>query len=270
MDAATFQKFRRIVHEHSGIYLNNTKQAMVSARIAKRMRILGIGNQRDYLDMLVNDKTGDEITKFLDVISTNVTSFFREEEHFEFLGERLTEWIRQGKKKLRIWSAASSTGEEPYSIVMTVLAASIEKKFDFKVLATDISTRALAEASNGCYPETIMNSVPDSFKKRFFNKSKQDNGLYYQVRDTLKEHVLFRRLNLSKPPFPMKGRLDMVFCRNVMIYFNDETRTRLLSEIFRLLNPEGYLITGHAESLASIKTEFKCIKPSIYMKTGTV
>jgi chemotaxis protein methyltransferase CheR len=216
--------------------------------------------------MLVSDRSGDEITKFLDVISTNVTSFFREVEHFEFLGGKLAEWIRQGKKKLRIWSAASSTGEEPYSIVMTVLAASIEKKFDFRLLATDISTRALVEASNGCYPESIMTGVPDSFRKRFFSKSNRDNGLFYEVRETLKNHIVFRRLNLSKPPFPMKGQLDVVFCRNVMIYFNDETRSRLLSEIYRLLNPEGYLITGHAESLASIKTPFKCVKPSIYMK----
>ncbi len=266
MDKKTFQTFREIVYDHSGIHLNETKEAMVSSRIAKRMRLLGLQTHKDYLKYLVDDQDGEEITKFLDVISTNVTSFFREAEHFDYLGNIAEEWIAGGRNRLRIWCAASSTGEEPYTIAMTLLSAASGKSLDMRILATDISTKVLAAAQKGEYTETIMAKVPAQLKNQFFVKKKVMDQTVFAASDILKKMIVFRRLNLSQPPFPMKGMLDAVFCRNVMIYFDNETRGALINEIYRLLRPGGYLFTGHAESLTSLKTPFQCLRPSIYRK----
>ena len=266
MDHQTFDKFREIVYDNSGIALNDTKEAMVSARIAKRMRILGFDTHQQYLQFLLTEESGNEITHFLDVISTNVTSFFRESSHFEFLASAMRKWLGKGKQRIRIWSAAASTGEEPYSIAMTMLEASGTRNVDMRILATDISTSALFKAQKGVYASTTLDGVQDSYKKRFFVSEKKNSELFYKANDQLKNMIVFRRLNLSSPPFPMAGQLDMVFCRNVMIYFDASVRTRLVNEIYRLLKPSGYLLTGHAEGLTSIKTELKCLEPSIYQK----
>ncbi len=265
MDLETFQKFRRIVLNTCGIKLNETKMAMVSSRVAKRMRILGIDSHREYLNYLVNENSREETIKFIDVISTNTTFFFREQEHFEFLEKLISDRVSKGQRKIRIWCAASSTGEEPYTIAMTLLAASSGKNIDMKILATDISTKVLAKAQAGEYESDKMEKVPIEYKKKFFSLSDKDDDLYV-AKDLLKNMILFRRLNLSTPPYPMNGQLDVVFCRNVMIYFNDEVRVKLVSEIFRLLKPDGYLIIGHAESITNLKTDFKCVVPSIYIK----
>jgi len=266
MDHQTFNKFREIVYDNSGIALNDTKEAMVSARIGKRMRILDFDTHQQYLDFLLSEKSGNEITHFLDVISTNVTSFFRESTHFDFLASVMSKWIEKGKQRIRIWSAAASTGEEPYSIAMTMLETSGSRNIDMRILATDISTCALATAQKGVYPSSTLEGVQDAYKKRFFVAEKKQGDFFYQANNQLKNMIVFRRLNLSSPPFPMTGQLDMVFCRNVMIYFDTHVRTRLVNEISRLLKPSGYLLTGHAEGLTSIKTELKCLEPSIYQK----
>lgn len=266
MDHQTFNKFREIVYTNSGITLNDTKEAMVSARIAKRMRVLGLETHQQYLKFLLHEESGNEITHFLDVISTNVTSFFREASHFEFLATTVEKWLTKGKTRIRIWSAAASTGEEPYSIAMTLLDATGGRNIDMRILATDISTSALSRAQLGMYPSSALDNVPELHKKRFFTRRKLANGVQYHANDLLKNMIVFRRLNLSMPPFPMSGRLDIVFCRNVMIYFDNSVRTRLVNEIYRLLNPSGYLLTGHAEGLTSIKNELKCLEPSIYQK----
>jgi chemotaxis protein methyltransferase CheR len=266
MDRTTFESLRTLVYTHSGIFLNDTKEAMVSSRISKRMRLLGIASHAEYLEYLVQDTSKEEIIHFVDVISTNVTSFFREPQHFTFLKESVAQWIGQGRRRYRIWSAASSTGEEPYSIAMTMYELVHNKNIDLKILATDISTKVLAAAQNGCYTEAAIKNISPSFKQQFFTKNCSDTGTLYAVTSTLRSMVVFRRMNLSQLPFPLRGNLDVVFCRNVMIYFDAETRTRLVNEIHRLLRPGGYLFTGHAESLASLRTNFKCLQPSIYQK----
>lgn len=267
MNSKTFETLRRIVYENSGISLNDTKAAMVASRINKRMRVLGMDSYESYLTLLTKDTEGTEITKFLDVISTNVTSFFREPEHFEFFGAQIAAWVEQGRSNIRIWSAASSTGEEPYSIAMTMLNSAGSKPPAMKVLATDISTNVLAAAQAGEYDLALVEKIPTSLRQRFFASSvSRDGRKCARASDEIRRMVLYRRLNLSRPPFPMKGDIDAVFCRNVMIYFDDETRTRLVAEIFRLLRPGGFLLTGHAESLTSLRTAFHCLRPSIYQK----
>jgi len=270
MDRATFKRFQEIVYEHSGISLRDTKEAMVSARIAKRMRALGIVNHKQYLHHLEQDTSGDEINLFLDVISTNVTSFFRESLHFDFLKRYVQEALADGRSKIRIWSAASSTGEEALSIAMAMHEVLGARPFDFKILASDISTQVLARAKSGIYEQEQMENVPESLRRRYFVRVKAAGKVVFQVRDVLKKHIVYRRLNLSRPPFPMRGQLDIVFCRNVMIYFDNVTRSRLVDEIYRLLLPGGYFLTGHAESLTSLESAFVCMQPTIYKKNNSV
>lgn len=266
MDLATFNKFRSIVYEKSGISLNDSKVALVSARIGKRLRALKLATHEDYLDVIIKDESGEELIHLLDVISTNVTNFFREPHHFEFLKKVYQQWVNQGQKRFRIWSAASSSGEEPYTIAMTLLNSVDKPGLDSKILATDISTRMLSQCIEGTYSEEKVKNIARPMLNKYFNENRKDGILYYEVKGKLKNMTVFRRLNLSKPPFPMKGPLDVVFCRNVMIYFDNSVRTPLLREIYRLLKPGGYLMVGHAESLTGIETDFKPVAPSIYVK----
>ena len=268
MDSITFERLRALVYENSGISLKETKEAMVSARLAKRMRVLGINTHKQYLRYIEQDVSGNEITRFLDVIATNVTSFFREIQHFDFFKTILSNWIANGKTKIRVWSAAASTGEEALSIAMTILDTIGERQCDFKILATDISTSVLASAQKGLYETTQMHNVPEAFRRRFFVPVKTPSGAGFQAREELMQHIVYRRLNLSRTPFPMRGQLDIVFCRNVMIYFDEATRKSLVEEIYRQLLPGGYLLTGHAESLSSLKTDFTYIRPTIYQKNN--
>ena len=264
MDKQTFESFRSVVYEMSGITLGPQKEALVSARVGKRMRALQIPTHADYLEYVLKDQSGKEIVQLIDAISTNVTSFFREADHFDFLRNAIDKWRGAGQQRFRLWSAASSTGEEPYTIAMTMREAG--SGCDVKILATDISTRVLEHCRRAEYTGERVESVPRALRARYFTAFKQGDASMYRVSDELKRLIVFRRLNLSAPPFPMKGPLDVVFCRNVMIYFDNQVRTRLLNEVYRLLKPGGYLMVGHAESLTGMVSEFKTVKPSIYIK----
>lgn len=266
MDQKTFHKLKEIVYVNCGIILNDSKVAMVRARISRRMRILKIKSHVQYLEYLTNvNNNDDEITKFLDVISTNVTSFFREKEHFGFLESNLKDILKSGQKRIRIWCAASSTGEEPYTIAM-ICEKAVGTSADIKILATDISTQVLIAAKEGRYDKEKIKTIPRDLIAQYFTEEVDSNYKMYCVNDVLKKLIVFKRLNLFHTPYPMNGPIDIVFCRNVMIYFDAPTRQRLVSEIHRLLKPGGYLITGHAESLTAIKNNFKCIRPSIFIK----
>jgi chemotaxis protein methyltransferase CheR len=266
MEQRVFDKFRSLIYERSGITLGPGKVSLVSARVAKRMRALEFTEYRDYLDFVVNDATGNEIVHLLDAISTNVTSFFRESAHFDFLAQALAQWRAGGQTRFRIWSAASSTGEEPYTIGMVALEAMGGGNTDLRILATDISTRVLDVCMRGQYTENRVEPVPSNYLNRYFTKTKANGEALYGVVEGLRRIVTFRRLNLSTPPFPMKGPLDVVFCRNVMIYFDDTVRRRLIEEAHRLLKPGGYLLVGHSESLSGCNSQFKIVRPSVFQK----
>jgi chemotaxis protein methyltransferase CheR len=230
------------------------------------MRALGIGSHREYLQYAVEHEADGELVRLLDAISTNFTSFFREKDHFELLGKLLEEWLAAGQQRLRIWSAASSSGEEPYSIAMVVREAMGRHPVDARILATDISTRVLEKARRGVYDEEQLAPVPAAMRDRWVQRLPGAGETRYEVSRALRELVLYQRLNLSTPPFPMRGPFDVVFCRNVMIYFDLAVRTRLLTEVFRLLKPGGYLFVGHAESLTGIPVGFAGVRPSVYVK----
>lgn len=266
MDRRVFNQLRTIIYQTSGIALSEKKENLVAARIGKRMRALGIHTHKDYLETVKSNETGEEITEMLDAISTNVTSFFREPTHFQFVETVFKKWLDQGQKIFRFWSAASSTGEEPYTLAMVIREAMVDHKVDLKILGTDISTKVLQACRKGVYKAEKMNTVPSVLKDRYADCQMIDGVYSYVIKPEIKQLVSFCRLNLSKPPFPMSGPFDIVFCRNVMIYFDDEVRKRLLDEIYRLIKPGGYLLVGHAESLTGMLSGFKAVKPSVYTK----
>jgi chemotaxis protein methyltransferase CheR len=266
MDAATFGLFRDLVYERSGIALADGKEVLVEARVAKRMRALGLHDHRDYYEVVVADPSGDELVRLLDAISTNVTAFYREEDHFSFLSEQLARWLAAGQRRFRLWCAASSTGEEPYTIAITLAEAFTGHAVDARLLATDINTDVLRSAQRGVYAPDRVKPVPAERRARWFVRVETPDGPCAAVRDELKDLVLFRRLNLAHTPYGLKGPLDVVFCRNVMIYFDRDLRQRLVAEAFRLLRPGGILMVGHAESLTGLGDRWRMVRPSVYQK----
>ncbi len=271
MDDKAFQEIRELVYKEAGITLADSKKSLVTARLMKVKRKIGITDDLAYIKHVKNDASGEALIQLLDAISTNVTHFFRESEHFDFVSEAVTKWLEQGQDKIRFWSAASSTGEEPYSLGITIQRAAdqVGRRPDVRILATDISTRVLAICKEGVYEKVKLDPIPKQDQLRFFEKTTVDGQPHFMAKPALKKMIQFSRLNLSAPPFPMRGPLDMVFCRNVMIYFDNETRSRLLGEIFRLLKPGGYLMVGHAESLTNeLIGKFERVGPSIYLKAA--
>lgn len=266
MEKATFDRLREIIYERSGIHLTDKKEALVSARIGKRLQQLGMCNYESYLDHLERDPSGMEYYSMLDAISTNVTEFFREETHFQFLRERIQEWHSTGQKHFRFWSAACSTGEEPYTIAMTVDDCLAGEKHDTRILATDISSTVLNRCKQGAYEWKKLAKVPEHMLSRYFQRIGENGHSSFHVKKELRNMIVFSWINLAQTPFPMNGPLDIVFCRNVMIYFDNPVRQRLLDEIHRLLKPGGYLIVGHAESLLSLQHGFKSVRPSIFKR----
>ncbi len=265
MKKSTFRKIREIVYENSGISLSEKKYALVQARIAKRLRFLNLDSYEDYIDYVSGDRHEEEIINLLNVISTNTTSFFREADHFEVMSQAICKWLSEGQKKFRFWSAASSTGEEPYSMAIVLHEIFNGKEVDFKILATDISMEALECCRNGIYSEEKLEPLSRAQKDRHFIRENDGDKTFFRIRDELKKDITFARLNLSKPPFPMKGPFDVIFCRNVMIYFDRRVRQGLINEIGRLLRPDGYLLIGHSETLMSLENSFTTLRPSVYM-----
>ena len=264
LDPRTFHRIAEIVYQKAGIVLGEKKEALVAARLGKRMRQLGLTSYRDYLALLEAAPEDGEPVEMLNAITTNVTHFFREAEHFTRLSGWLTAWQRAGQKRFRLWCAAAASGEEAYSLAMTACEA-LPVETDMRILATDLSTRALAEAAAGSYGEEDMRAVPPALLERYWRREKT-GGLKYHAVPALSAWIKFARLNLAKPPYPMSGPFDVIFCRNVMIYFDNEVRRRLLEECHRLLRPDGFLVVGHSESLSGMLGPFKGLAPSIYVK----
>lgn len=258
-----FRCFADLVYEQAGITLGPQKDSMVSSRVRKRLRRLGMTRFEEYYEYVCADTSGNELVELLNVISTNVTHFYREAEHFNFLHRLLEEWEAQGQHRFRIWCAASSTGEEPYTLAMTVSEA-LRDVSDVRILATDISTKVIQHAREGIYREKALSKVPKALKIKYLSSIRNTDT--YQVRPPLKSMVTFARLNLVHAPYPMQGPFDVVFCRNVMIYFDNPMRVRLLEECWRLLKDGGYLMVGHAESLSGLLSNFRNIAPAVYRK----
>lgn len=261
------------VHKTAGINLKDGKKELVRTRLSKRMRSLRMTSFKDYFKYVTTDQSGEEIVFLLDALATNLTSFFREPQHFQFMAQKMlpaleAELRPSGSRRLRIWSAACSSGEEPYTIAMVVLGKSsyFGKGGDFRILATDLSTKVLDIAKRGVYGPERVKDIPVQALSKYFTR--QDSGRgekLYKVNDEMRQLISFRRFNLMDP-LPFKGPLDLIFCRNVMIYFDRETIASLIDKFHRVLGRGGYLFIGHSESLSGLKHSFKYVEPCIYQK----
>jgi chemotaxis protein methyltransferase CheR len=267
-----FERFSRLVYQECGINLHNGKKELLQARLNKRLRATGFASYREYYDYITSAHNQGEIVHFLDCISTNLTYFFREPKHFEFLErtalpELILNKTNERSPRIRIWSAGCSTGEEPYSLAMCVLAhLSDPGKWDFKILATDISTRVLQVGIKGAYPKVKVEKVPRDLLKAYFRKQCQQDGDSFVATPLLKDIITFRRLNL-KENYPFSGPFDFIFCRNVMIYFDKETQQQLVQKMANYLSLGGYMMVGHSESLTGLQHPLTYVQPSVYKKT---
>lgn len=268
-----FNLFQRLIYNASGIFLTPAKKELLKSRLMKRLRQKSLASFKEYYDYVTQrDTTGEELVNMLDCISTNLTEFFREVAHFQFLAEKAIPALLENKRKkhekrVRVWSAGCSTGEEPYSISM-VLAEHVQRQYewDVKILATDISTRVLRKAMEGVYTKDQLKSVSLQLINSYFKKRNVNNKGYYHIDTCLKNMIAFRRLNLTDETFPFKGQFDFIFCRNVMIYFDKQTQNELISKFYQHLAPNGYLFIGHSESLAGTNNKFRYVQPTVYQK----
>jgi chemotaxis protein methyltransferase CheR len=266
LESQTFEQLRDVVYQLSGIALGDRKQALLAARLGKRMHALGMRDYDDYVRLLHTDETGDELRMVLDAVSTNVTSFFREPQHFDLLREVTGQALEAGQRRFRFWSTACSTGEEPLSIAMTMADVTHGMDVDIRILATDISGRAIERCVDGTYTAARVADVPEPLRQRSMEKHHVDGQTVFRPRPEVRAMIAYHRLNLSAPPFPMLGPFDAIFCRNVMIYFDNPVRAALLAELYRLVKRGGYLFVGHAESLTGMMSGFKSVRPSVYLR----
>jgi len=256
-----FERVRRLIYRHAGIALNDSKVDMVYSRLARRIRALGLQRMRDYLDRVEGDDSA-EWQAFTNALTTNLTSFFREPHHFE----ALRGWLAgvPPTRPVRIWCAAASTGEEPYSIAMTVMEHYRNVWPPVSILATDVDTSVLATAEAGIYPDDRVHALSKARLRRFFRRGTGERAGYVRVADDVRALVRFEPLNLLEQDWAVRGPLDVIFCRNVMIYFDKATQHRILSRFVPLLAADGLLFAGHSESFMHAADLFRPCGRTVY------
>lgn len=265
-----YEFIRTLVYDYSRINLGADKQELVAARIAKRLRVLSLPSITAYCDLLRHPQGEEELSNLIDVISTNHTFFFREPAHFDFLEKQIVPDATNDKSPhkrsiFRVWSAASSSGEEVYSIAILLSELGLKRPgWAWQLEATDISTRILKRAREAIYPEESVSKVPPELIKKYFQKGLGPQEGNYRVKSDLGSRVTFRHLNLLGPPYPFTEFFHAIFCRNVMIYFDRPTQEELVRRLSARLVPGGYLLVGHSESLTGINHGLKMVKPAIY------
>lgn len=256
-------QFQRFIFEEAGITMSAQKKALVTGRLTKRLTLHQLDNFGAYFKMLTSGEHPQEVQTAVDLLTTNETYFFREIKHFDFLRSK-AKAAPERSAPYRVWSAASSTGEEAYSIAM-VLSDSMGKK-PWEVLGTDISTKVLHGATRALYPMQRARHIPPDYLRRFCLKGSGEHEGNLLIERSLRERVLFRQVNLNEP-LPSVGQFDMIFLRNVMIYFNDATKREVVERLVNVLRPDGFLCIGHSESLNKITEVVVPVAPSIYRKT---
>lgn len=264
-----FNEIRDIVKDITGISMGSSKRQLIQRRVTNRLKATGINSIRAYMDYL-KEGHAEEVEQFTNAVTTNLTAFFRENHHFDFLRNTLLPEVaanqRGGNKKLRIWSAGCSTGEEPYSIAMTLRDALPDiNSWDAKILATDLDSDVLAKSAAGVYPLGRADKIDKSLLKRWFKKKETADGAWVKASPQLQELITFNQLNLMHE-WPIKGKFDLIFCRNVIIYFDKPTQTKLMARYHKQLKPGGYLILGHSESLHNVSEDFNLLGKTIYQR----
>lgn len=269
MTDADFAFIRRLAKERTGIELGDHKKEMIYSRIVRRIRALELGDFRAYCDYL-SQHGDEELTPFMNAITTNLTSFFREPHHFEFLARTALPELKRrqaGSRRLRIWSAGCSTGEEPYSIAITLSQSLGTERWDARILATDLDTNVLNHGRDGIYAqERVAGLDPELLRKHFqVQRGRNPDDDKYRVKEPVRELIRFNQLNLLEE-WPMRGPFDVIFCRNVVIYFSKETQRALFDRYADILTPGGYLFIGHSESLHGVSRRFEPLGRTIYRR----
>jgi len=262
MTQQNFEEIKVVAYSLTGISLSNHKKNMVYGRLARRLRRLNVASFNEYCDV-IREKNSREHVEFVNAITTNLTSFFREGHHFEFLSTKLLPRLlaeKRQEKRIRIWSAGCSTGEEPYSIAMTLKNFTGMSTWDVKILATDLDSNVVEKARLGEYATERVETIPDNCRRFIARNNVEDR---VRVKDVIRDMITFKQLNLLHE-WPMKGRFDIIFCRNVVIYFDVETQKKLFERYANLLETTGNLFIGHSENLHNITSRFKSLGRTIY------
>jgi len=262
-----FREISRLAHERFGLDLKPGKEALVASRLGKKLRQRGFGSFSDYYQHVLSDHTGEALVELIDALTTNHTSFLRERAHFEFLSRAVTEELGD-RRDLEIWSAACSSGEEPYSIAMCVSdawARAGSRQSTVHILATDISTRVLEMARRGVYPAERFREMPDAWRRAYLLKGVGQSEGSFKVKPELAKLVEFKRINLIEP-FREDRLFQAIFCRNVMMYFDKATQQDIVQRLSARLEPGGYIFVGHSESLTGVRHELEYVCPAIYRK----
>ncbi len=266
-----FEKFSDLVYRRAGINLHPGKKQLVQARLGKIIRRYGLSSFRDYYEVVLNDGTGNKLIELLDRISTNHTYFFREQDHLDqlintILPDILSLASVRKANEIRLWSAGCSTGEEPYSIAIYLLEyGRLPAGMRVRILATDLSTKVIEIADRGIYQEGKLRNVPSQLIRKYFQRGQGSSAGYYRVDKTVRSLITFRKFNLIDA-FPFRGQFEVIFCRNVMIYFDKQMQRRVVNKFSEVVKPGGYFVVGHSESLSGIQHQLKYIAPTIYRK----
>jgi len=273
MTEREFSRLSQYIHSQYGIKLPPVKKVMLESRLQKRLRSLEMANFKEYIDYTLDSKQGhSELIRMMDLVTTNKTDFFREPGHFEYLAQNvlpeLSERFQSGiRKPLRVWSAGCSSGEEPYTLAM-VLSEYKQKvgAYDFSILATDLSTRVLEMGINGIYDEEKVAPVPLAMKKKYLLKSKDPGKELVRISPRLRGLVTFKRLNFMDEHYSISNVMDIIFLRNVIIYFDKQTQNGIIHRLCKHLRSGGYLFIGHSETLFNMNLPVKQIVPTIYRR----
>ncbi len=272
---ALFGKFQQLIHQETGIWLGDTKSALLCGRLSRRLRVLQIPSLDEYYELVTLADQHDERVLMIDAITTNETRFFRDPRHFEFLESRvIPRWrteAQQGSrtKTVRVWSAGCSSGEEPYSLAMLLARhLPVEQGWSVAIFATDISTRILAQARIGIYNIAKSSDIPEPLLKDYMLKGVDQQDGQMKVRPEIQAVVDFQKLNLAHGPYPPQAHFDIIFCRNVLIYFDLESKQKVVEHLTRCLVRNGLLFVGQAENLSSMNSHLKSLVPAVYARAG--
>ena len=270
MSSREFASLSRFIYEQCGIKMPEGKKTMLEGRLQKRLRVLGMKSFAQYVDYLFQpDGNNDELVQMIDHVTTNKTDFFREPDHFDYLQNKVLPewWAKYGTRRLMLWSAGCSTGQEPYTLAMVLQEfAAGRPGFDFQILATDISTRVLEQAKKAVYSEELIAPLPSVLKTKYLLRSKERQSGLVRIIPELRARVKFRRLNFLDGDFGLREPLDIIFCRNVIIYFDRQTQARLLQRFFAHMRAGAYIFMGHSETLSGLDVPLVSVAPTVYRK----
>jgi chemotaxis protein methyltransferase CheR len=270
LSGGEFKLFQDLIRREAGIFLSESKKALLVGRLSRRLRELGFSSFGDYHRYVTKEDPAEKV-RMLDCVSTNETHFFREPRQFDFLEERVVpDWRAAAQagvrpRRVRVWSAACSTGEEPYSLAMTLLSGfPPEAGWEIEILASDISTRVLDRAAAGVWPLERAAGIPDRHLKRYMLRGTRSQEGKMKAGPELRSVMRFERINLNADTYPVAGRFDLIFCRNVLIYFDGPCKMRVARQLIRHLEPTGYFFLGHAESVVDMTAELERVGPTVY------